>query len=335
MNRAALTAIARRLTRKETFESLVAPALADLRFEAAAGRPLARHYVGLPFVIAIALLRDLRIDVQLTFGARDVWKRTGAWYAGFVVLFISLYVRYYTPWHLVDGSGRAAILANASVFGLTSSIPVAMVAVACYLRRRSTVPHRTITIAAIGFVVATVTLRLGAASALPAVNHVLLDSVTRVISQGRPGAGLDDNAGHPGQWRTWLDGVRERSLPSKMFSAGVGNAVAGMATGSAVYLIPFALYGLVLARGRGLTVFLRAVGLVITYFVVGMLAIQITIRLYGPSSPGYQAAREIGASFLTAGIWLLGVRILLLPFVPIYALTHVRKWIPRSSSLPD
>jgi hypothetical protein len=210
-----------------------------------------------------------------------------------------------------------------------------MVAVAFYLRRRSAVPYRTITIATMACVVAAVVIQLGAAAVRPAVNRVLLDSATRVISHGHPGAGLDDRNQYPGQWRTWLDTVRERSSGSQLLSAGYGNAAAAMATGYVVYLIPFALWGVVLARGRGWTVLLRVVGLVITYFAVAIIAMQITIGLYGPSSPDYQAARQIAATFFTAGVWLLGVRVLFLPLVPIYALTRVRKWVPRSSSLPD
>jgi hypothetical protein len=334
MIRAALTRIARRIIREETFESLVAPALADLHFEAASGRPLGRHYAGLSVVFAIALLRDLRIDVRLTFESNGIWRRAAAWHAGFVVLFISLYARY-TPWHLLDGSGRAAVLAAALSDGLTAALPMTMVAVAFYLRRRSAVPYRTITIATMACVVAAVVIQLGAAAVRPAVNRVLLDSATRVISHGHPGAGLDDRNQYPGQWRTWLDTVRERSSGSQLLSAGYGNAAAAMATGYVVYLIPFALWGVVLARGRGWTVLLRVVGLVITYFAVAIIAMQITIGLYGPSSPDYQAARQIAATFFTAGVWLLGVRVLFLPLVPIYALTRVRKWVPRSSSLPD
>ena len=73
-----LTAIVRRIIRKETFESLVAPALADLQYEAASGRPIARHYTALVIVIATALLRDLRVDAQLTFAASRVWRRVAA-----------------------------------------------------------------------------------------------------------------------------------------------------------------------------------------------------------------------------------------------------------------
>jgi hypothetical protein len=111
--------------------------------------------------------------------------------------------------------------------------------------------------------------------------------------------------------------------------------MAGLAFSYAVKLIPFVIYGLILARGRGWTVSFRAVGLLVTYFAVGMLALLLTIRLYGPSSPNYQAGRELIASYVTGLMWLLGIRILLLPLLPVYALTQARRLFSRSTSLPD
>jgi hypothetical protein len=331
----ALTAIARRIVREETFESLVAPALADLQFDAASGRPLARHYAALPLVIATALLRDLRIDIRLTVGAPRVWKRAAAWYAGFVTLYISVVVRYEMPWHLLDLSGRSAVLANGVASGLVAAVPYAMAAVAFYLRRGSPVPHRTIVAAVSGFIVGATALQLAVASVQPAVNKVVLDSATRVVEQGHPGAGLDDRSRYTRQWRTWLERVRERSSGSEILADGLGSAMAGLAFSYAVKLIPFVIYGLILARGRGWTVSFRAVGLLVTYFAVGMLALLLTIRLYGPSSPNYQAGRELIASYVTGLMWLLGIRILLLPLLPVYALTQARRLFSRSTSLPD
>lgn len=330
-----LTAIARRIIREETFESLVAPALADLQFDAASGRPLARHYAALPLVIATALMRDVRVDICLTIGAPRVWRRAAAWYAGFVALYLSVVARYEMPWHLLDVGGRSAVLLNGVVSGLVGAVPYAMAAAVFYLRRTSLVPHRTILIALTGFIVAATSLQLGVASVQPTLNRVVLDSATRVVAQGRPAQGLDDNSRFTGQWPTWLERVRERSAGSAILAAGLGSATAALAMSYAVRLIPYVIFGLVLARGRGWTVSLRAVGLLVTFYAIGMLAILITVRLHGPSSPNYQAARHVVVTYFTGLVWLLGIRVLLLPLLPLYGLTHARRLVRRSTSLPD
>lgn len=137
-----LTALARRITRTETFESLVAPALADLQYEAASGRPVGRHYAALVIVIATALLRDLRVDAQLTFGAPRVWRRAGAWYAGFVLFYAATVLYSDTPWHLLDVTGQATALAYALAIGVVAPLPYALVAAVFYLRRESVAPRR-------------------------------------------------------------------------------------------------------------------------------------------------------------------------------------------------
>ncbi len=194
-------ALARRIVRDETFESLVAPALADLQFDAASGRPLGRHYAALPLVIATAVLRDLRIDIRLTVTAPRVWRRAAAWYAGFVALCIGVVVRYEVPWHLLDDSGRSAVLANGVTSGLVGAVPFAMAAAAFYLRRDSLVPHRTIVIAMTGFIVGATVLQLAVTSVQPTLNRVVLNSATHVVEQRRPGAELDDNSRFTGSGR--------------------------------------------------------------------------------------------------------------------------------------
>lgn len=87
-----------------------------------------------------------------------------------------------------------------------------------------------------------------------------------------------------------------------------------------------------LARGRRWTVFLRVVGLFTTYAFVQISTIALGIPLLTAPYPGADAIRQMVAMFLTALAWLLGVRLLLLPLLPVYALTQARRLVPRRSS---
>lgn len=298
-----LTAIARRITRKQTFESLVAPALADLQYEGASGRPIARHYTALVIVIATALLRDLRVDAQLTFGASSVWRRVAAWYGGFVIVYVAMVLYADTPWHLLDATGLAATLANALANGLVVSLPFAIAAAVFHLRRESIAPRRTIAIATMAFVAAAVALQLTAASVSPTANRMLFESVSRVVAQHRPGAGLDDRSSYPGHWKKWLETKRERSASSGLVS-GVGSAAAGIAFSSILNLIPYVLFGVALARGWRWTVLLRVVGLFVTYAALQISIIRLGIPVLTGPNPGHEAIRQLVVMFVTAIVWL-------------------------------
>ena len=305
MRRVWLTAIARRITRTETFDSLVAPALADLQYEAALGRPIARHYAALVIVIATALLRDLRVDAQLTFGAARVWRRVAAWYGGFVILYVATVLYADTPWHLLDATGQAMALVNALGTGLVASFPNAIVAAVFHLQRESIAPRRAIAVAAMAFVAAAVALQLTAASVSPTANRMLFESVSRVVAQHRPGAGLEDRNSYPGHWKSWLETKRERSAPgSSKLAGGVGRAAVGSAFSSFLNLTPYILFGVTLARGWRWTVLLRVVGLVVTYAALQIFTILLGIPgLTGPSR-GHDAVRQLVVMFLTAIVWL-------------------------------
>lgn len=317
-----LTALTRRIIRTETFESLVAPALADLQYEAASGRPIARHYAAIVIVIATALLRDLRVDVQLTFSARRVWRRAGAWYAGFVLFYVATVLYSDTPWHLLDATGQAAALAYALAIGVVAPLPYALVAAVFYLRRESVAPRRTIAIAAMAFIAAAFAFQFTTASVRPAANRMLVDSASRVIAQHRPGAGLDDRNRYPGHWQSWLEVRRQRS----------GSPPLGLNVLAFLNFAPYVMFGMVLAHGRRWTVFFRVLGLFVTYAVVQITTITLQIPLLTGPYPGHEAIRQMVAMFLTALAWLLGVRLLLLPLLPVYALTKARRLVPRRSS---
>ena len=323
-----LTAIARRITRAETFDSLVAPALADLQYEAASRHPLGRHYAALVIVIATALLRDLRVDVQLTFGAPRVWQRVAAWWAGFGLLYVGAVLYADTPWHLLDATGQATALANALIGGLPAGLPPALVAAVFHLRRESAAPHRTIAVAAVTYIVAAAAIQITAASVQPVANRVLFESASRVVAQHRPGAGLNDRTPYPGHWQSWLDTKRERSAPSPMLAGGVGSAAAGFTFSYLLNLAPYVMFGVILARGRRWTVLLRVLGLFATYAFVQIFTMWLGMPILTGHGHSSDAIRQMAAMFLTALAWLLGLRMFLIPLLPIYALTFARK-IPR------
>jgi hypothetical protein len=300
-----LTAVVRRITREETFESLVAPALADLQYEAASGRPVARHYAALVIVIATALLRDLRVDAQLTFGAARVWRRVAAWYGGFVIFYVATVLYADTPWHLLDATGQATALANALANALVVSLPYAIAAAVFHLRRESIAPRRTIAVATMAFVAAAVALQLTVASVSPTANRLLFESVSRVVAQHRPGAGLDNRNLYPGHWESWLETKHERSAPeSSTLAGGVGRAAVGVAFSSVLNLIPYVMFGVALARGWRWTVLLRVAGLFVTYAALQIVTIALGIPVLTGGSRGHDAIRQLVLMFLTAIVWL-------------------------------
>jgi hypothetical protein len=325
-----LTAIARRITRKETFDSLVAPALADLQHESAARRPIGRHYAAFVIVLATAVIRDLRIDARLTFAATRVWRRTAAWWAGFGAFYVWTVLYVDTPWHLLDSVGRATAVAYSIAVGVINALPLALGAAVFYLRRHDTAQRRTIAVAALTLVAAAVTLNLTVSWVRPATNRILVASVMRVMAEERPGATLDDRARYRGQWHEWLKTRREGTAHyAHEFAERIGG---GAVLSSLVRLAPWVVFGLVLARGRRWTVFLRVVGIFATYAFVQV----VTIWLHVPGLTGLgrssDAVREIFAMSVAGTVWLLGVRLLDLPSVSLYALASVRGWVPRRSS---
>ena len=78
-----ITRIARRVTRPDTFEWLVSPAIADLQAEAAhSGTRRWRHYSAFAVVLGYAVLRDFRMDIGIAFDTdawRRVWSRAAVW----------------------------------------------------------------------------------------------------------------------------------------------------------------------------------------------------------------------------------------------------------------
>ena len=325
-----LAAIARRVTRRETFDSLVAPALADLQHESAARRPIGRHYAAFAIVIATAVFRDFRTDAHLTFSAAQVWRRTAAWGAGFGAAYVWVVAYADTPWHLLDAIGRTTAVGYAIAVGVINALPFALAAAVFYLRRQSTAPPRAIAITAMMFVAAAATLNLTLSVVRPETYRIMVGSVAEVVSEQRPGATLDDRARYPGHWQEWLVTRQERSdnPPHEL-----GRTMAGGAVFSSVLnLLPWMMFGLVLARGWRWTVCLRVLGFFATYAFVQIATISLHIPGLTGLGRSSDATRTILAMFLTGTVWLLGVRLLDLPSVSLHALASVRRWVPRRSA---
>lgn len=262
MIRAALATIARRILREETFDTLVTPALADLHFDATAGRPLRRHYIGLTLVIVAALVRDIRIDIHVTLGARHVWKRTAAWHVAVAAVSVGLML--YAELWLPNGGGASVVARNLVVVAFMIPLPYAMIAAAFYLRRGATVPHRTIAIATVSLAL----LYTALAGVYHAINYVV--------------------------------------APSEMFSARAVVALATITLFYTFYLSSYAMFGVVLARGRGWTVPLRGFALVVSYLVIQGVLIAVT---QWTGTPDNTAIRVFGGTFFNAIAWLLGAHL--------------------------
>jgi hypothetical protein len=238
-----------------------------------------------------------------------------------------------TPWHLLDASGQATVFLNALTAAAVVALPYALAAAVFYLRRESAAPRRAVAVAAFSFVGAAIVLNLTVTAMRPATSRILVESVSRVMGEQRPGASLDSRARYKGHWQTWLETRRNQSMQApSMRAAGVGRAAINSAFMSALSLVPYVMFGVALARGWRWTVLLRVLGLIATYILVQMVAIQMQVPALTGHGRDSDAVRELFGMFLTGLVWLFGMRLFLLPLIPVYALTTVRKWIPRRSS---
>jgi len=136
-----LVRIGQWIARKETFERMLAPAIADMQIEASYGRlHRGKHYFAFSLVLVHAILQDLRLDLACAFDAEArtvAWRRAAIWYTGFVVLLISLNLLVIFPKNLtLDGVWSAAVTStvlNGIVRGVSWGVTVAVF----YLYRRA------------------------------------------------------------------------------------------------------------------------------------------------------------------------------------------------------
>jgi hypothetical protein len=156
-----IIAVASRLIREETFEMMVAPAIADLQHEGEAAR--LRNYVAVAGVLVHAALNDFRVDVGAAF-SRDVmraaWKPASLWYLGFIVLL---------PFGaILDARGVTRLGTDGTAFVLGSSfVLIAVVAIswamapAVFFMARAHRSRRVILASTVVIAVATTMLATG------------------------------------------------------------------------------------------------------------------------------------------------------------------------------
>jgi hypothetical protein len=255
------------IARKETFERMVEPAVADMQAEASLGSAHRwKHYAGIAMVLVHAVLQDLRFDFASAFDAearRVVWKPTAIWYAGFVALLTFLGLRYNLPSNLsMDGLWSAALI-SAGLEAIVTGASMGFIVTVFYLCRRSS-SRRSI-----------------------ALTVVIVGALTGMFALTvRPIRMQADRAIYPSNHHD----VDERVAWSKDIHSGVA-------------LIPSALMGIVLARRRGW----RVAGTVLGLFATWQLVVILLFYLAGSGPVpdlAIQYWRQIAISSLVPLIWL-------------------------------
>jgi hypothetical protein len=256
---------------KETFERMVAPAIADMQAEASIGSLHRwKHYVGIGVVLVHALIQDLRFDFASAFDTearRVAWKRAGMWYAGFVALLTVLGLRYNLPSDLsMDGLWIAALTSTGLEAIVTSASLGTTVAVLYLCRKSSSRRSIALTVFIIGAVTSTFAL---------AVRPV------RMSVDGKLYQGIDDKPGDLDARVAW----------SKDLHSGVSVFTA-------------ALMGIVLSRRRGWGVAGTMVGLFVTWQLVVIVLLYLG-RSGPPPDLAIQYWRQLAINALVATIWLI------------------------------
>lgn len=135
-----LAAVARRLTREESYLLTVSPAIADLQFEAGTRNGLGRwmRYIGVWRAIGGTVYADTRHGLGLAFGpdARTAWRMAGVVYA--VLLTLNIYFVLPSGFGLdvLGLDGYAAVLAWRLPGAMASCLPFILVPLAIALVRR-------------------------------------------------------------------------------------------------------------------------------------------------------------------------------------------------------
>lgn len=246
MQGAWLVRIGRWFFRKETFERMVGPAIADMQAEASFGSLHRwKHYFAIGVLLIHALLRDLRLDVFSAFDAearRFVWKRTAIWYAGFVALLTILGVEFNLPPDLPMQGIWSAALTSAGLEAVVSAVGLAMAAAVFYLWRRSS--RRSVVPAVLTIATLTIVFALTVRPVRMSADRILYNSIqAERSSSGSPNfrykeVALDVQI-------TWWQDIQ-----------------------SGVSVIPSALIGIVLARRRGLQVAATVIRIYASWLIV-------------------------------------------------------------------
>ena len=311
-----LEALARRLTRPDTFERLIAPAIADLQCEAPGGFGIrTRHYLAICVVLICALARDFRLDLRTAFEAdarQQVWRRAAMWYLavmtvttlaalrgaahwswGFGTFLTTFEMEGSMPWHLLSEGQASAALVTALLQGLVNALPFAMAAAAFHLCRQDR--RRTIVATTIVALAITAVSGLSARPLRAGADRVLYETVAPQV------ANPERAVGDTQHWKEWLQ-ARQRELD--------GRTAFWMDLQNALMVVPFALFGVVLARRRGWGVLSGVLHIVLTLILV-MATGSLAIGSFFPLPPFPQGQWLGVASMLVAGVlrlWLDGRR---------------------------
>jgi hypothetical protein len=288
-----LAAAARRLLRRDTFETMVSPAIADLQCEA--DRDLhtrTRHYAAIGMVLAWALVKDLRTDGAAAFTMdawHSVWMRAGWWWAGSIVVLGWQMHNGFAPWHLLDETtSRAAWFSYTVGFLPFLGLAPATIAAAFYLRRREDVTNRTLVVAMLVIVAVGLAWKL---TWSPVIEQRWLQVHQHVAHVIPAGADAFDHPDHSSY--VWLQS-REDLLGGSGFWHGV------------ISVIPFPLLGIVLARSRGWMVSARLLGLAATWFAIAYASLEIRMRL-DPwmRTVAFEPWLNVGILLATPLVWLV------------------------------
>jgi hypothetical protein len=260
MRGAWLTAIASRILSDQTFHWIAAPAIADLQFE---GRR--RHYAAVLWAILYALLHDIRLEITTVFGSTaraSIWRKPLALFA---LLFVVMTVTSLTrgiwlrspdgavsrvPWPRL-GDGLEPILAGIVVSVGLSAAGYATLGLMFALRRREA-PIRAVVIGAL--CISALAFAAARASRPVAITADLYRSAAAAragvgVSPSRP---LSDIVADDIRWRRTA--LAAGSESSQRFAVWQERRIA-------LNVLVFALLGVTIARGRGLGILFRAIGI--------------------------------------------------------------------------
>jgi hypothetical protein len=277
-----MTRITRRLTRPDTFERLVSPAIADLQTEAAHGRlQRLRHYRALTMVLGCAVLRDFRLDLSMAFDAnswRSIWGRAAAWaMVAAVCNWAAMYVLTARTLARLDGSPslESAVMDGLVFRSIVPALVAALVVAAYNLRRRHPSSLRTVISVAAVFIVATPLV--GAfASALSAPSREALDQAYRLARPDLPALTI---------------------VPQRM------QALSGM-----VQTAAFAWLGVALARYRGWPLAINATTILTIYVAANVYLFQWIARTAPSLTSILYATSAIPANAVTLAALIMMMR---------------------------
>lgn len=260
------------VTRRETFERMLAPAIADMQAESSRGRfRRFRHYLACSVVLVYALLWDFRMDAVMAFGgeiARVAWKRAAIWYAGFVALMTY-------PGVSMEGIWLAAF-ASSAWDAIVTALSIAIIPAVLYLSR-GMLSTRSIAVATIVAALATFTFAWAVRPLRLVSDRVVVERIESVRAdyvRNASGHYVDERIA----W--WLD-----------FHSGLR-------------VIPSALVGIVLARRRGWWIPLTVVGLFATWFLL-VIRLNSFGWLRAVHDRVWQGWRELALNAAMVMIWLV------------------------------